>query len=368
MAFEAVARIRSAALRNNLQRAREAAPGCPVMAVIKADAYGHGLVATAQALDEADAFAVARIAEALELRRAGIEKTIVLLSAWLDEAVISQVRDHDLQLVVYDEAQIPLLMKNAAGRPLDAWLKIDSGMGRLGIAPENATDIIGRLQDSPGIAPGLRLMTHLSCADVTDDAETEKQLRVFAETIGDWRGDISVANSAGILGWPDAVRSGSAVRYSGRNWIRPGLMLYGVSPLIGQTARDCGLQPAMIFEGRILAVRRLNRGASVGYGAEWRAGRDSRIGVINVGYADGYPWRLSSRASVHVSDKTVPVVGRVSMDMTGIDLTDAPEIGPGDVVELWGEHVPVGELAGLAGTSPYELLTGVGARVRRHFE
>jgi len=368
MAPEAVARIQSAALRYNLQRARDAAPGCPVMAVVKANAYGHGLVATAQALDGADAFGVARISEALELRRAGIEKTIVVLSAWLDDAAITQVRDHDLQVVVYDEAQVSLLTKNDSGRPLSVWLKIDSGMGRLGIAPARAAAAIGRLRDSQNIAPDLRLMTHLSCADATSESDTEKQLRIFGEAIGDWQGDISIANSAGILGWPDAVQRGTLVRYSGRNWIRPGLMLYGVSPLIGRTAGDCGLLPAMTFEGSILTVRELGEGASVGYGAEWRAGRDSRIGVVNVGYADGYPWRLSNRATVRVAGMAVPVIGRVSMDMIGIDLTEVPEAGPGDAVVLWGQDLSVEGLAELVGTSPYELLTGVGTRVRRQYE
>jgi alanine racemase len=369
MASEAVARIRSAALRHNLQRAREAAPGCPVMAVVKADAYGHGLVATAQALDGADAFGVARIAEALELRRAGIDKMIVVLSAGVDDTTIEQVREHDLQLVVYDEAQVSLLTKDGPGRrPLSVWLKIDSGMGRLGIAPERAAAVIGRLRDSDNIAPNLRLMTHLSCADATSEAETEKQLRVFGEAIGAWQGDVSIANSAAILGWPEAVRQGEVVRYSGQNWIRPGLMLYGVSPLLGQTAGDCGLLPVMSLEGRLLAVRNLNEGASVGYGMEWRAGRDSRIGVVNVGYADGYPWRLSNRATVHVAGMAAPVIGRVSMDMISIDLTEVPVAGTGDVVELWGADPSVKNLAELAGTSPYELLTGVGSRVRRHYE
>lgn len=368
MASDAVARIRPAALRHNLQRAREAAPGCPVMAVVKANAYGHGLVATAQVLDGADAFGVARIIEALELRRAGIEKTIVVLSAWLDDTAIAQAREHDLQVVVYDEAQVSLLTNNGSGQPLSVWLKIDSGMGRLGIAPARAAAAIERLRDSQNIAPDLRLMTHLSCADATGEAETEKQLRVFGETIGDWQGDISIANSAGILGWPDTVQRGAVVRYSGRNWIRPGLMLYGVSPQIGRTADDCGLLPVMSLEGRILTVRDLNAGASVGYGAEWRAGCDSRVGVVNVGYADGYPWRLSNRATVRVAGMAVPVIGRVSMDMISIDLSEVPEAGPGDAVELWGADPTVGELAEHAGTSPYELLTGVGSRVRRRYE
>ena len=372
MAVTAVARIRSTALRHNLQRAREAAPGCPVMAVVKANAYGHGLVATARALDGADAFGVARFEAAVDLRRAGIDKTIVVLSVGLDNETLSLAHAHDLQVVIHDEAQVEMLAKAGAGKPVVAWIKIDSGMGRLGIAPANLAATIERLRNSKAVAADLRLMTHLSCADDTGRNVTREQLRVFGEAIGaavgDWDGDISIANSAGVLGWPEVVNPGPAVRFSGRNWIRPGLMLYGVSPLNNRTARQCGLEPAMSLEGRLLVVRNLRKGAVVGYGAQWQAARNSRIGVVNVGYADGYPWRLSNRAMVQVAGATVPVIGRVSMDMISIDLTDVPEARSDDAVILWGENPTVGELADIAGTSPYELLTGVGARVVRRYE
>jgi alanine racemase len=368
MAVTAVARIRSTALRHNLQRAREAAPGCPVMAVVKANAYGHGLVATARVLDGADAFGVARFEAALELRRAGIDKPIIVLSEWLDSETLALAHTHNLQVVVHDEAQAKLLSVTGAGKPVDVWLKIDSGMGRLGIAAANAAATIKQLRHSEAVNPGMCLMTHLSCADDTSSNVTAEQIGTFGEAAGDWEGDISIANSAGVLGWPDAVNPNPVVRYSGRNWIRPGLMLYGVSPLMGRSARECGLKPAMTLEGRLLAVRHVNKGRAVGYGADWHAERDSRIGVVDVGYADGYPWRLSNRASVRVATKSVPIIGRVSMDMISIDLTDVPQARPGDAVVLWGEDPTVAELADRARTSPYELLTGVGMRVVRQHE
>ena len=368
MAHAAVARVRSTALRHNLQRAREAAPGCSVLAVVKANAYGHGLVATARALDDADAFGVARFEAALDLRQAGVDKDIVVLSAWLDAATLAMAREHDLQIVVHDEVQVATLAAATAGKPVRVWLKIDTGMGRLGIAPDNAMATIERLRNSDAVVPDLCLMTHLSCADETSRGVTDEQLRLFGKVIGDWRGDVSIANSADILGWPASVTPGPALRYSGRNWIRPGLMLYGVSPLVGRTASQCGLESVMSFEGRLLAVRDIRKGDSVGYGADWQATRDSRIGVVNVGYADGYPWRLSNQATVHVAESAVPVIGRVSMDMISIDLTNMPEVEPGATVVLWGLDPTVTELAGLAGTSPYELLTGVGSRVVRRYE
>lgn len=368
MAFGAVAKICSAALRHNLQRVREAAAGCPVMAVVKADAYGHGLVATARALDAADAFGVARFDAALELRRAGIDKDIVVLSGQINAETLALSRDSNLQIVVYDAAQVDFLVTAPATHPVSVWLKIDSGMGRLGIAPAQVKILVDRLRTSAGVASNLRLMTHLSCADETGRTTTTDQLRVFGEAIGEWDGDISVANSAAILGWPESLNPGSMIRYTGRNWVRPGLMLYGVSPLIGRSGRACGLQPAMSFEGRLLVIRDLEEGACVGYGADWCAERDSRIGVVNVGYADGYPWRLSNRATVCVGECAVPVVGRVSMDMISIDLTDVPDVRVGDSVVLWGQEPAVDDLAEIAGTSPYELLTGVGSRVARRHE
>lgn len=365
MAYSAVATIRLAALRHNLQRVTEVAADCPVMAVIKADAYGHGLLATARALHAADAFGVARFDAALDLRQAGIDKDIVVLSEWLDADALALARKHNLQIVVYEQSQAEMLATATAGQPVSVWLKVDSGMGRLGIAPDHVATTIDQLRNSAAVAPGLRLMTHLSCADETGRSVTDQQLRVFGAAIGHWDGDISIANSAGILGWPDTVDPGSVVSFTGRNWVRPGLMLYGVSPLKGRSARELCLEPAMSFTARLLAVRDMRAGGTVGYGAVWRAARDSRIGVVNVGYADGYAWRLSNRATVRIGDCSVPVIGRVSMDLVSIDLTDAPGAKPGDAVILWGEEPAVGELADRAGMSPYELLTGVGSRVER---
>lgn len=367
MASPAVARIRPAALRNNLDRARAAAPGCPVLAVIKADAYGHGMADVARILDSADAFAVARFAEAVALRHS-TDKDIVVMSESLGHDDVVIARDHNLQVVVHDLSQIDLLETLGSRAPLAVWLKIDSGMGRLGIAPADTAESIVRLRDCKGVDGEPVLMTHFASADELDNAATEEQLKCFGAAIGDWQGDVSVANSAGILGWPDALTSGGPLQYSGRNWIRPGLMLYGVSPFAGQPPADAGLRPAMSFEGCLTTIRELAKGARVGYGGEWQAARDSRIGVVNVGYADGYPWRMPGGSPVVVAGAMAPVVGRISMDMISIDLTDVPAARTGDTVTLWGDQPHVAELAGRAVTSPYELLTGVGNRVERIVE
>ncbi|MBT8443827.1 MAG: alanine racemase [Gammaproteobacteria bacterium] len=367
MASPAVARIRPAALRNNLDRARAAAPGCPVLAVIKADAYGHGMEQVARILDSSDAFAVARFAEAVALRRC-TDKEIVVMSESLRQDDMAIARDHNLQVVVHDRSQIDLLATLRAGAPLTVWLKIDSGMGRLGIAPADTAEAIVRLRDCKGVDGEPVLMTHFASADELDNTATAEQLKCFGDAIGDWQGDVSIANSAGILGWPAALSSGGPLRYSGRNWIRPGLMLYGVSPFAGQAPADARLQPAMAFEASLIAIREIPRGARVGYGGEWQAERDSRIGVVNVGYADGYPWRMPGGTPVGIAGTHAPVVGRISMDMISVDLTDLPAARTGDTVTLWGDRPHVAELAGRAGTSAYELLTGVGNRVERIVE
>lgn len=364
MASSAVARIRPAALRNNLDRARAAAPGCPVLAVVKADAYGHGMEDVARILDSADAFAVSRFAEAVTLRRC-TAKDIVVMSESLGHDDLAIARDHKLQVVVHDRSQIDLLATRDAGEPLTVWLKIDSGMGRLGIAPADAAEAIVRLRDSTGVDGEPVLMTHFASADELDNSATAEQLKCFGSAIGEWQGDVSIANSAGILGWPAALTSGGPLKYSGRNWIRPGLMLYGVSPFAGQAPADAGLQPAMTFDACLIAIRSIPCGGRVGYGGEWQADRDSRIGVVNVGYADGYPWRMPGGTPVAIAGTQAPVVGRISMDMISVDLTDIPAAKNGDRVTLWGDTPHVAELAALAGTSPYELLTGVGNRVER---
>jgi alanine racemase len=366
----AVARIRLRALQNNLDRVRQAAPGCRVMAVIKANAYGHGLEAVSGALEAADAFAVARIEEGIHLRKSNRNKPIVILNAWTDQQDLADAFEHDLQLVVHDQAQIEMLESIPVGGatdsgPLHIWLKVDSGMGRLGIAPDNVQRSIKRLQACNAVASDLRLMTHLACADEPDNPATHAQIDCFAETIGQWEGDVSIANSAAVLAWPETLGTGERLRYSGQNWVRPGLMLYGVTPFVNRPAAELGLEPVMSFEGRLISVRKLSRGSRVGYGGDWQATRDSVLGVINVGYGDGYPWRLKGGTPVSINGSLAPVVGRISMDLISLDLTDVPGVKIGDTAVLWGVEPDVVDLAQRAGTTPYELLTGVGSRVKR---
>ncbi|MCL4720960.1 MAG: alanine racemase [Gammaproteobacteria bacterium] len=358
----AVAVIRPSALRNNLAEVRRRAPACPVLAVIKANAYGHGLIQVARILDDAEAFAVARLEEALQLRQAGVEKRLVVLGGCATREEVQRAADLRLDIVVHAVEQIPLLASVRPVAPVDCWLKVDTGMARLGIAPADVAAAVAGLRSAPAVR-SLTLMTHLACADDQSDPATPEQLQAFAPLLSGWRADISIANSAAVLQWPDTLRPGPALGYEGRNWVRPGIMLFGGTPLRGVTAGQLGLQPAMSFETRLLAVKPVRKGQRVGYGGHWVAPRDSRLGIAAAGYADGYPWYAGGGTPVGIRGQTAPIVGRVSMDMLTIDLTDVPAAIPGDRVVLWGDTPTIEEVAAAARTIPWTLMTGINRRV-----
>jgi alanine racemase len=347
------ATVDAAAMQHNLQVARRRAPGARVMAVIKANAYGHGLVGTARALRDADAFGVARIEEAMALREAGLDNPIVLLEGVLDAARLPLAAALALEPVVHSPEQLAMIEAAEMPRPVQAWLKIDSGMNRLGFPPEAARAAVSRLAICPQTTPQPRLMTHLACADERDAGVTGAQLKAFSEALGDLPGQRSIANSAALL-WRQDCHA---------QWVRPGIMLYGVSPFADQTGEQLGLRPAMALMSTVIAVRTVSRGARVGYGGVWTAREDTRLAIAAIGYGDGYIRRLGSGAPVLVRGRRAPVAGRVSMDMVAVDVTLIPEVCVGDEVTLWGPGLPVEELAGLADTIPYELLCAVTQRV-----
>lgn len=358
----AVAVIRPAALRSNLQKVRLAAPGCPVLAVIKANAYGHGLIPVARILDSADAFAVARLEEALQLREAGIRKRLVILGGCMTAEALRTAADLGIDIVVHAPEQLELLERSGAATPVWCWLKIDTGMARLGLPASAALAAIARLRQCRSVS-GITLMTHLACADDMGDAATSAQLANFAALLENWEGDVSVANSAAILQWPDTVRNSRVLPYTGRNWVRPGIMLFGASPVRSRSAAELGLLPAMSFETRLISVKAVSRGQRVGYGGHWVAPRDSVLGLAAAGYADGYPWHACSGTPVGVGNALGTLIGRVSMDMISIDLTDVPGAAIGDRVVLWGDAPSVEDVAAAANTIPWTLMTGINRRV-----
>jgi alanine racemase len=361
----AVAIIQTAAVLHNLQRIRSAAPDCRVMAVIKANAYGHGLITIAQLLaNEVDALAVARVSEGVQLRDAGITQRIVVLEGCSEAEEARVAVLHRLELVVHDPVHFEILETLPEQDIITVWLKLDTGMGRLGFEPAQLTACRKRLDQIPAVRPEVALMTHLACADDPDNSATMEQLRRFGDALGSFVGAISIANSAGILLWPQTLESSPVMDYKGENWVRPGIALFGASPVLGKNARELGLMPAMQFESHLIAVKTVKRGTAVGYNSKWRAKRDTVIGVVAAGYGDGYPRHLQSGTPLLVNGHRAALIGTVSMDMINVDLTDVPVANVGDRVILWGGHLPVEEIAARADTIPYELMCGLSQRVK----
>ncbi len=346
-----VAEIDVAALRHNLNRVREQVPGQPVVAVVKADGYGHGLVRAARALAAAEAFGVACIEEALLLREAGFDHPIVLLEGFFEIAELESVARQRLVAVIHHPWQLEMLERARLPVPLRVWLKVDSGMHRLGFPPAEIPEARMRLMSCGNVQRPVVLMTHLANADDREDPATLRQLALFDEVHGG-EGECSIANSAAILGWPQACRG----------WLRPGIMLYGAAPFLHGTGEAWGLRPVMTLRSRLIAVNRYPKGAAIGYGGSWCCPEAMAVGVVAVGYGDGYPRHAPSGTPVLVNGRRVPLVGRVSMDMITVDLRNQPQARVGDPVVLWGRGLPVENVAEHAGTIAYELLCSVAHR------
>jgi len=348
------ARIDLSALRHNLRRVRELAPGSRTYAVVKANAYGHGLLRVAAALDESDGLAVARVEEAVLLRDAGIEAPLLVLEGFADREEMELSSRHRLEVAIQQPEQIGLLRQFHPASPLVCWLKVDSGMHRLGFQPEAVEAAWLELSGCSAVAPGLRLITHFSSADDPADTRTREQLARFGALRERYRVDCSMANSAGIIGWPE----------SHGEWVRPGIMLYGASPMQGRTGGQEGLRPVMTLGSRLLAINHYRKGSPIGYGGSWVCPEDMPVGVVAAGYGDGYPRHAPAGTPVLVNGRPVPLVGRVSMDMLNVDLRTQPQAQVGDPVILWGEGLPAEQVAQAAGTIAYELFCSVTQRVR----
>jgi len=344
--------IDTGALRHNLEVVHRRAPDAKVLAVVKANAYGHGLVQTALALPDADAFAVARLEEGAMLRGHGVSHPIVLLEGVFTAGQLREAARHELDLVVHDALQVGLLEAGAGAHRFRLWLKIDTGMNRLGFRASELPEALRRLERLRPAPSEIRLMTHLARAD-DSPGMTRDQLERFGQATRGLAYATSIANSAGVFG-------GTPV---GGEWVRPGLALYGASPFADRTSLELGLRPVMTLAATVIAVRRVPRGETVGYGAAWRAGRDSQVAIVAAGYGDGLPRGLPNGTPVLIDGRRAPLCGRVSMDMLAVDVTDLGPVAVGMPVVLWGEGLPVEEVARWAGTIPYELLCAVSQRV-----
>ncbi|MEM6581467.1 MAG: alanine racemase [Pseudomonadota bacterium] len=350
------ARIDLQALRHNLAHAKSLAAGTSVIAVVKANAYGHGAATIAKALAPlTDALAVACTEEALALREAGIESPLLLLQGVFEPSEIPMASDLNLWIMVNTQEHLGWLESANVAKPIRCWLKIDTGMHRLGVRPTHAAEFYQRLRQTPCVDPNIVLATHFACADDLASDLTSEQIAVFEHAVEGLEGARSLANSAGILAWPT----------SHGDWIRPGYMLYGNSPMHQAHPNTDALKPVMTLVSSVTALRDVARGRSVGYGAIWRAQRPSRIATVTIGYGDGYPRLAPAGTPVLIKGQRASLAGRVSMDMITVDVTDIPDVAIGDEVILWGEGLPVDEVATHAGTIGYELTTRMPARTPR---
>ena len=333
-----------AALRHNYQLARQAS-GARALAVIKADAYGHGALRCAEALaDLADGYAVACIEEALELRAAGVQGPILLLEGFFEAAELALIEQHQLWCVVHSTWQIEAIERAALKTPLTLWLKMDSGMHRVGLHPAEYRDAHARLLAS-GKVEKIVLMSHFARADELDCPRSEEQVALFEQARAGLQAEVSLRNSPAILGWPTIAS----------DWVRPGIMLYGATPFEQDQAQATRLRPVMTLESKIISVRELPAGEPVGYGARFVAERPTRVGVVAMGYADGYPRHAATGTPIMVDGQMTRLIGRVSMDMLTVDLTDLPGAGLGSRVELWGRNVSASAVAYGCGSIPYQL-------------
>lgn len=346
--------IRLDHLRHNYRLAK-ALHGGRALAVIKANAYGHSAVRCAQALaDEADGFAVACIEEAIELREAGISAPILLLEGFFDVSELADICRYQLWTVVHHEAQLSMLEHSLlVTTPITVWLKMNSGMNRVGFAPAAYREAYQRLQTSKNVAK-IVMMSHFARADEPDVPRTAEQIATFDEATAGLNSEISLSNSAGVLN----------VSPAHRDWGRPGIMLYGSSPFTDDVPTAQSLKPVMKLQSRVIAVRELPTGQPIGYGGGFVTSRPTRVGVVACGYADGYPRVVPAGTPIAVDGQRTCIIGRVSMDMMTVDLTDLPESGLNSEVELWGDIVNINEIAAAAGTISYELLCNV---KRAHF-
>ncbi|MBQ0782788.1 MAG: alanine racemase [Amphritea sp.] len=345
------------AIRHNYRLARSLNPAGNAAAIIKADGYGHGAVVIAKALEsEADAFGVACIEEGVELIEAGINKPVLLLEGFFEASELEYISEHDMWCAVHSLAQIEQIANATLSKPITIWLKMNSGMNRLGVHPDDYQAAYQRLKQLDNVSDVV-LMTHFACADELEKSETEAQLATFNRATDGIDAPASMANSAGVLAWSD----------SRRDWMRPGIMLYGATPFPESQENADQLMSAMTLTSEIIAVRDVQPGESVGYAGNFCADKLTRVATVALGYADGYPRHAVTGTPVWVNGQRSRIIGRVSMDMLAIDLTDLPDADVGTEVEFWGKNLPAAEVAPYCDTIPYTLFTGITRRVHKRY-
>lgn len=351
----AIATLSKQNLLDNFKLLRAKAGGRDVMAMIKANGYGHGLRSTALNLDEhVYSFGVASVDEALALRKVGIKKPITLMSGAFEPEDIPLAAENNFQLIFHEKIQLDWLDNADIVSPVKIWMKIDTGMGRLGFKLNQAQAIYESLKNHPKVIQPIGIISHIACADDPINPLNQIQIDNFSQFVKDKEGPKSLVNSAGIFSFADDLY----------DVVRPGIALYGISPLLGKTASELGLKPVMTLQTKLVAVSNYKKGNSVGYGSRFICPEDMQIGVIAMGYGDGYPRSAIDGTPVLVNGKRCKLVGRVSMDMLTIDLRDCPEAKVGDPVILWGEGLALEEVANYTSNIPYDIICGIQHRVK----
>ncbi|WP_174889028.1 alanine racemase [Candidatus Williamhamiltonella defendens] len=349
----ATAIINLKSLRHNLEKIQQYAPKSRLMAVVKANAYGHGLLTVAQALKNADYFSVARIEEALTLRSGGIIKPILLLEGFFSLEDLAVLQVNHIETVIHNFEQLVALEKVRLPEPVRVWMKIDTGMHRLGVRLEQADAFYQRLQNCPNVAKPIHIITHLSDVNPHHPVVTDQQIRSFDAFVQGKPGQKSIAASGAILLCPQ----------SHRDVVRPGIALYGISPFEHFIGRDYGLLPVMTLQSPLIAVREHKAGETVGYAGEWISQTATFLGVLAIGYGDGYPQSAPTGTPVWINDRQVPIVGRVSMDMISVDLGRDSTDKVGDRAVLWGDQLSLEKVASYIGYTAYELVSKLTGRV-----
>jgi alanine racemase len=343
--------IDTQALQHNLERVRNLAPLSKIMAMVKDNAYGHGLVIAAQALHNADSFGVLCIDEAITLRRAGVRKPIVLMQGFFSTNELETIAEYNFECVIHNAVQLQALETYKLSKPITVWLKINTGMYRLGFSVQEINNVWGRLTKCASVECSPRLMTHFAAADNLHKESALAQIKLFNDVTKDLDAPRSLANSAAILSLPESYA----------DWVRPGLVLYGISPFTHMTGKDYNLKPAMELSSTLIAIHKCCKGDKVVYGGTWICPENMKIGVVAIGYADGYP-RCASGGWVLINGNRASLIGRVSSDLLTVDLREVPKAKIGDHVILWGNNLPVETVANFADTIPDLLLCGVGQR------
>lgn len=356
----ATAYIDTQALQHNIQMLRQRAPQSKLLAVVKANAYGHGTWPLAEHLVDVDGFGVARIEEALNLRAHGVVKPILLLEGFYSPKDLPVLVTNNIHTVVHSIEQLEALEQANLEASVNVWLKIDTGMHRLGVRPEEVNEFITRLKACHNVVKPLRYVSHLGCADDSDCGVTEQQIETFLKMTEGQEGERSLSASAGTLAWPQAQFE----------WIRPGIIMYGISPFEEEArqASTFDAKPVMTLTSSLIAVRTVKKGESVGYGGIWTSERDTKVGVLAIGYGDGYPRSAPNGTPVLINGRIVPMAGRVSMDMMTVDLGPDATDKVGDEAILWGEGLPIETVAAVTGTIVYELVTKLTSRVVRVYK